>query len=464
MRALPLCLAGLTALGLGCASTPSPTPTGDASADAVIPADAAAPPAPRMLSLPDERPRDPIVRLMSEGRYTLTVQNADLVGVLLGLAHDLPINVIVEPGVRGTVDADLKNVSLLDLLQQLVVARGYQYRIEGRTVRVLSGDRVTRTWQIDYPSTRQVGASTFSISGAVAQSISSSDSSSGGDSGGGGSQSQDTSTSGISTELALDFWSEVERGVRHLVDGDVPTTVEADPAAVDSAPATSSSSVLVSRQAGLLVVTAPEATLEEVDRHLALITRSLGRQVLIDTKIVEVTLGDDLDLGLDVEISPDLDSADGQHPIGTIVRAITGGLARDNAIASSDLAPVLTSGGFSFGIATDTVGVTLAALALQTDVRVVSTPRIATLNNHKAIVRVVRNEVYFIAETEVSVIANVGQSAVTTFTPSITPVGVTLDVTPQIAENGDVTLHVHPSVSEIVEIREQPLVEGQTAG
>lgn len=465
MRALPVCLAGLAAFSLGCASTPAPPPTPDGAGrdDAAIAADAAPPPAPRMLSLPDERPRDPVVRLLSEGRYTLTVQNADLVGVLLGLAHDLPINVIVEPGVRGTVDADLKNVSLLDLLQQLVVARGYQYRIEGRTVRVLSDDRVSRTWQIDYPSTRQVGASNFSISGAVAQSISSSDSSSGGDSGGGGSQSQDTSTSAISTELALDFWSEVERGVRQLVDGHGSESMDGDPAEVDAAPATGSRSVLVSRQAGILVVTAPERTLEEVDRYLALVTRSLGRQVLIDAKIVEVTLGDDLDLGLDVEISPDLDSADGQHPIGTIVRAITGGLARDNAIAISDLAPVLTSGGFSFGIATDTVGVTLAALALQTDVRVVSTPRIATLNNHKAIVKVVRNEVYFIAETEVSVIANVGQSAVTTFTPSITPVGVTLDVTPQISENGDVTLHVHPSVSEIVEIREQPLVEGQTA-
>jgi len=470
MRSVPLCLAWMAAFGLGCASTPGAPPVLE-SASAVEPAPALEPaPQPRMLSLPDERPRDPVVRLMSEGRYTLTVQNADLVGILLGLARELPINVVVEPGVSGTVDAELKNVSLLDLLQQLVIARGYQYEIEGRTVRIFGNDRETRTWQIDYPSTRQTGRSQFSVSGAVAQSSSSSNSSSSSSaSSSGGSQSQDTSTSGISTEQALDFWTEIERGVRLLVEGNEGTVEapaaegEAEAATPISAAAPGGRRVIVSRQAGLLVVTAPGAVLDEVDQYLELAARSLGRQVLIDTRIVEVTLGDELDLGLDIEFSPSLDSNSGMNPAGTIVRAITGGLTRDNAIASSDLAPVLTTGGFTFGIATDTIGVMLTALARQSDVRVVSTPSIATLNNHKAIVKVVRNEVFFIAETEVSVIANVGQSAVTTFNPTITPVGVTLDVTPQISESGDVTLHVHPSVSEIVEVREQPLVAGQTA-
>ncbi len=467
MRPVPLCLACIAAFGLGCASTPGAPPTPE-SDGAVEPAQVLGPaPSPRMLSTPDERPRDPVVRLMSEGRYTLTVQNADLAGILLGLAHDLPINVVVEPGVTGTVDADLKNVSLLELLQQLVVARGYQYEIAGRTVRIFRSDRETRTWQVDYPSTRQNGESQFSVSGAVAQSVSGSSSSSEGS--GGGSQSQDTSTSAISTELSLDFWTEIERGVRLLVDGS-DGVVEAPPAEGEDAASVpivaagvESRRVLVSRQAGLLLVTAPAAALDEVDHYLAMAVQSLGRQVLIDTRIVEVTLGDELDLGLDIEFSPSLDSTSGQNPAGTIVRAITGGIARDNAISSTNLAPVLTTGGFTFGIATDTVGVILTALARQSDVRVVSTPKIATLNNHKAIVKVVRNEVFFVAETEVSVIANVGQSAVTTFTPTITPVGVTLDVTPQISKNNDVTLHVHPSVSEIVEVREQPLVAGQTA-
>ncbi len=465
MRRVSPCLVCIAALGFSCASGPSDPPAA-ASAGVAEPAPEPIPdPAPRMLSTPDERPRNPVVRLMSEDRYTLTVQNADLVGILLGLAHDLPINVVVEPGVSGQVDADLKNVSLLDLLEQLVIARGFQYEIRGRTVRIFRSERETRTWQVDYPSARQSGESQFSVSGAVAQSVASSSQATATN----GSQSQDTSTSGISTEVSLDFWSEIERGVRLLAEGSEGAAETLPPEGEEPEPAASAAAgvagrrVLVSRQAGLVLVTAPRAILDEVDRYLEQAAIRLGRQVLIDTRVVEVTLGDELDLGLDIEFSPSLDSTGAQHPVGTIVRAITGGIPRDNAISSSDLAPVLTNGGFTFGIATDTIGVILTTLARQSDVRIVSTPRIATLNNHKAIVKVVRNEVFFVAETEVTVVANVGQSAVTTFAPTITPVGVTLDVTPQISAEREVTLHVHPSVSEIVEVREQPRVSGQTS-
>jgi len=467
MRRVSPCLVCIAALGFSCASGPSDPPAA-ASAGVAEPAPEPIPdPAPRMLSTPDERPRNPVVRLMSEDRYTLTVQNADLVGILLGLAHDLPINVVVEPGVSGQVDADLKNVSLLDLLEQLVIARGFQYEIRGRTVRIFRSERETRTWQVDYPSARQSGESQFSVSGAVAQSVASSSSSQA--TATNGSQSQDTSTSGISTEVSLDFWSEIERGVRLLAEGSEGAAETLPPEGEEPEPAASAAAgvagrrVLVSRQAGLVLVTAPRAILDEVDRYLEQAAIRLGRQVLIDTRVVEVTLGDELDLGLDIEFSPSLDSTGAQHPVGTIVRAITGGIPRDNAISSSDLAPVLTNGGFTFGIATDTIGVILTTLARQSDVRIVSTPRIATLNNHKAIVKVVRNEVFFVAETEVTVVANVGQSAVTTFAPTITPVGVTLDVTPQISAEREVTLHVHPSVSEIVEVREQPRISGQTS-
>jgi MSHA biogenesis protein MshL len=69
--------------------------------------------------------------------------------------------------------------------------------------------------------------------------------------------------------------------------------------------------------------------------------------------------------------------------------------------------------------------------------------------------------VFFVAEVETEAFEGVGQTAVTTFEPTITPVGVTLDVTPQISEYGEITLHVHPSVSEIVEIREQPQLPDQ---
>jgi MSHA biogenesis protein MshL len=403
--------------------------------------------APRTLSEPDGDPRPPVVRLLSEGRYTLNVQDADLPGLLLGLGRDIPVNIVVGPNVKGRVSADLQNVSVMDILEQVVRPRGLHYRIEGNTVRIFETDRETRIYEVDYPSTRRTGSAQFTVTGAVAQEIAMAGT-------GATTSSEDTSTSNVSTEQEQDFWGEIEAGVRLVVFGR-----NGEPSQDERGPDGSRSRrVLVSRQAGALMVTASESVLNEVERYLETLVRNLGRQVLLDTRIVEVALKDELDLGIDLEIAPGYSD---DRKVGTIVRTITGGLIRDNATLEQALIPEIVSGGFTFGIATDNVGVILNALARQTDVRVLSTPRIATLNNHKALIKVVRNEVFFIADVEVQAFEAVGQTAVTTFEPTITPIGVTLDVTPQVSEYGEITLHVHPSVSEIVEIREQPQLPDQ---
>jgi MSHA biogenesis protein MshL len=78
------------------------------------------------------------------------------------------------------------------------------------------------------------------------------------------------------------------------------------------------------------------------------------------------------------------------------------------------------------------------------------------MNNHKALIKVVRNEVYFIAEVESQVVAQVGVTQTTNFVPQIVPIGVTLDVTPQVSDTNRITMHLHPSVSEVVEVTQQP--------
>jgi MSHA biogenesis protein MshL len=421
----------------------------DLTDKAVAAPDPSPPIEPRTLSLPDDDPRPPVVRLLSRGRYTLNVQDADLPGLLLGLGKDIPVNVVVGPNVQGKVSADLENVSVMDILEQVVRPRGLHYRIEGNSVRIYDTDRETRIYQVDYPNTRRTGSAQFTVSGAVAQEIALGDT--------GSASSGDTSTSAVNTEQEVDLWGEIEQGVRLILFG----SQDAASSDEEESPEAPSRRVLVSRQAGVLMVTASDSVLDEIEGYLTTVVRSIGRQVMLDARIVEVALNDEVDLGLDLEVSPGYPT-NGTNAAGTIVRTITGGLVRDNATLLQDLAPTLTAGGFTFGIATDNVGAILNALARQSDLRVISTPRIATLNNHKALIKVVRNEVFFIANVEVEAFESVGQTAVTTFEPTITPVGVTLDVTPQVSEYGEITLHVHPSVSEIVEIRSQPRLPGQT--
>ncbi len=435
--------------GLACAcATPTPAPE-----------PASRPPAettpepqlqPLTTSTPDTRPRPPMLRMLEASRFSLTVQDADLPSVLLGLGRESPLGVVVAPGVVGRVTADLKGVSLVEILDEIVVARGYHYAIQGRVLRIFRTDRETRTYRVDYPNHQRSGVSELSVAGFIGAAPTD---------GGEGSSSQggeDLSLSSVTTSQTADLWAEIEGGIRTLVFGSADAEVDEEPSGTSSNEEGSQSNpasrparrVFVARQAGIVTVTAETTTLDQVERFLAEIHQSLERQVLIDARIIEITLDDELDLGVDIEGAPNLGTT-----VGVFNRLITPGL-REAAIAQS-LAPVLNQGGIEFGIARNDLGVVLRALALQTDVRVVSTPRITTLNNHKAMIKVVRNEIFFIAEVETVITDTVVQQT-TEFQPQVVPVGVTLDVTPHVSDRSEITLHIRPSVSEIVAVELQP--------
>ncbi len=89
-------------------------------------------------------------------------------------------------------------------------------------------------------------------------------------------------------------------------------------------------------------------------------------------------------------------------------------------------------------------------LQTQGNVQVLSSPRITATNNQKAVIKVGQDE-YFV--TEVSSTTTTGTSTTTTPEIQLTPFfsGIALDVTPQINGNGEVILHVHPSVTVTAE-------------
>lgn len=397
---------------------------------------------PRSMSTPDPLLRTPTVRLLETTRFTLNVRDADLRGLLLGLGQESPLNIVVGPGVDGTVTADLDDVSLLQVLDQVVAARGFRYQVRENMIHIFRSDRDTRIYQVDYPSYQRSASADVSLTGFIASGSGSDEGSSSG--------GEDTSLSAISTRQEQDFWSELNSALSIIVYGPSGPSEEQGGEDGDASEGhLQPERLIVSPQSGLVTVSAETAVLDEVEAHLNAIRESISRQVLIDARFVEVTLSDSLDLGVDYEWAADLGAGTG----GVFTRLINPG--GDLANFSQNLAPSLSDGGFAFGIARDNLGVILTALATQTDVNVVSTPKIATLNNHKALIKVVRNEIFFIGETE-TVVNETTTLQTTEFTPRVIPVGVTLDVTPQISEAGYVTLHVKPSVSEIVDVIPQP--------
>lgn len=97
---------------------------------------------------------------------------------------------------------------------------------------------------------------------------------------------------------------------------------------------------------------------------------------------------------------------------------------------------------------------TLSALAREGRLQVLSAPRLSTLNNQKAILRVVREEAFFLQNSQTTGTGGVGGfSTSVNITPMVVPVGIVLDILPQVSSDGTVTLAVNPSVSEIVTVR-----------
>lgn len=437
------CGVALAATTISCAgTTPMALPTEPRLAPR-----APSPPSltPRTVSIPDVQPRPAALRLLEQTRFSLNVQDAELASLVLGLGRDSPFNTVVDPGLEGRVTADFRDLSLREILDQLLRPRGYRYAVNGNVLRVSRSQRGTRTYRIDYPNYARRGTSDLSISGAIAVKP---------DIGAGesGSSAEDVSTTGIQTTQVVDFWTELEEGLRGIVMAGEEDGVEEEESAKEGVPALANRRVVVARQAGIVTVTAEPERLHEVEIYLQEVALSTQRQVLIDVQILEVDIGDDLSLGVDWEAAFDVNNTEG-------VAARTLNIGSEPANIVSDLAPVLTGGGFLFGIASDEIGVLLSALASQRNVRVVSTPRLATLNNHKALIKVVRNEVFFVAEVETQILENVGAEVTTEFVPQIVPVGVTLDITPQISDDDQITMHVHPSISEVVDIVPQPIAD-----
>ncbi len=192
--------------------------------------------------------------------------------------------------------------------------------------------------------------------------------------------------------------------------------------------------ITLNKTAGILAVTDFPRNLARVATYLELLEGSVQRQVMIEAHVVEVALSDQFELGIDWSLVPAFEGLGG-------LRGILGGGA--GAVQRTARA----TGFFQVGLATQTVSVLLSALAQQGDVNVLSRPRISTLNNQKAVIKVAVDDVFFVTiRTEDPVTGRIRE----TQTPQTVTEGVVLDVTPQIGDDGVITMNIRPSITERV--------------
>jgi len=382
-----------------------------------------------------------------EQRFDLAVTNAPAAQVFMSIVSGTRYSMLVHPEVSGAISVNLKDVTVEEALASLRELYGYDYRLEGTRIYVQPAGLQTRVFQVNYlPGLRrgtsdlrvQSGGSDFPIGGTTVA---------GAPAAPPGSTTAETSR--VTTQHQTDFWTELRTAILTMVG-----TGEGR-------------SVVVSPHSGVVVVRAFPQQLRAVEQYLRATKLAVERQVMIEAKIIEVELSEAYQAGVNWALfrnsGPDL--AVGQIATGATTTLgsrgqplRSGNLAVDatqRSVQSVVTAATATAAGGIFGLAlqTSNFAALIEFLESQGNVQVLSSPRIATLNTQKAVLKVGRDEI-FVANIEPgTAVATAGGAAQQTPTPRLAPFfsGIVLDVTPQIDESSNIILHIHPAISDVTE-------------
>jgi MSHA biogenesis protein MshL len=379
-----------------------------------------------------------------EPRFDLTVNNAPARQVFMGLVEGTPYSMIMHPDVSGSISLNLKEATVPEALSAIRQVYGYEYRREGNRFFILGSDMQTRIFNVNYLNFVRKGKSDTRASGSGEIGRMSSSS------GGGatnmataGGASETGSASSIETTSQTDFWKEITEALKGIVGSD------------------GGRKVIVNAQTGIVLVRAMPDELRMVDEYLGITSSNINRQVVLEAKILEVELNDRFQAGINWSAVKNNYTAS-QVGGGTENLSTTGATPVEGTLGSlrpgtgtfiPELGTLSEAFGGVFTLAATGRDFTafLELLKAQGEVQVLSSPRVSTVNNQKAIIKVGGDE-FFVTSVKA------GTTSTSTVTGTSPEVGLTsffsgivLDVTPQIDERNNIILHIRPSVGTVSE-------------
>jgi MSHA biogenesis protein MshL len=450
-----------------------------------------------------------------EQRFDLVVNDAPIAQVLSGLAAGSDYSILLKPANRVStfealgpanvrvdpsslletkVSLNLKNINLFQALDALRDVYGYDYSIDKQRILVQAAQLQTQLFYVNYILGQRRGVSDLQVIGGASVGHSSSSSSTGGATSTSSSYAS-VQASGLSTTVKSDIWGEAEDALRTVLGCNIPKAISSNLTARGASAAVGNASradvshpgdaplgerargsdgcvdgraLTINQMSGTILVRGMPSELRTVETLLKSMQLSISRQVIIESKIIDVVLNKDSQQGINWGSFPN-----GLHrfsvganagnigvnqagQFGGAVSADTslGRLLSGSASASSGMAA-----GAGIAVQTSNFTALINFLESQGRVHVLSSPRIATLNNQKAVIKVGSEEPFVTSITGGSTTSGVGAQVTVAPTLSYQPFfsGISLDVTPQIDADNNITLHVHSMVNSVVEKAKQAL-------
>ncbi len=393
-----------------------------------------------------------------EPRFDLAVNNAPAAQVFMAIVSGTRYSMVVHPGVKDPISVSLRDVTIFEALDTIREVYGYEYKVQGNRILIEPLGLKTRVYQVNYLMSLRKGKTEVRVtSGAISDSAPSSNT---------GPIAQPISTSGtgapttalessrISTTSTNDFWAEIGTALKAIVGNE------------------GGRNVVLSPQAGVIVVRALPGELRNVSEFLKTMQVVVERQVMLEAKIIEVQLSDShqtgvnwaaFGQGLNSRVAGGVLGPGGTlTPNGTISaftsNNLDGTVSATSFLSSNPASPATIAAGLGtpgtlFGLAfqTSNFAALVSFLETQGNLQVLSSPRIATLNNQKAVLKVGTDD-FFVTNITTNT-TTTGTTSTQSPTITVAPFfsGVALDVTPQIDENNQIILHIHPSVSNVIE-------------
>ncbi len=359
-------------------------------------------------------------------RYTVVVNDVPVRELLFALARDAEVNVDIHPSIEGSVTLNAIDQTLTQILDRIANQVDLRYVINGDTVLISADEPYFRTYNVGYVNLSRDVETNVNVAVQVAttgegSADTGSSSSSGGD---------NTSQTRLKSTSYNRFWETLNANILAII---------GDPSG--NRDNRESGNVVVNAEAGLINVRTTARNHELVQNFVDRVLRNARRQVMIEATIVEVTLNDQYQAGVDWRVLLD-DDKSGFGANSDLLGSVTDGVI-DSAISS-----------FVFGYADPNnngraIDVTVRLLREFGDTKVLSSPRMMALNNQTAMLKVVEELIYFDIEVENrdGTDQSAGRTFVDTDVKSV-PVGLVMAVTPQISDNSEITLTIRPSISE----------------